>query len=200
MERMASMVSAGRWAGISVREVPLLIFVLVVIKVGGSKDFSHQGGLRRFVAQNGAFHFLAINKFFNEDFPSSLAATATAASSSDSLWTLLTPTEEPALAGFDENWIAAQPVCDFLAHRFLFRLIIYGIEREKTSLWNGKGVQQQIGEHFIHADGGGQSAAADVWDAAELEQTLNGAVLAVFAVKHRENTSVPARFQRYRRF
>ena len=43
-----------------------------------------------------------------------------------------------------------------------------------------------MGDGFIHAHSGSQRAAADIRDAAELKETLNGAVFAVFAVQHGE--------------
>ena len=43
-----------------------------------------------------------------------------------------------------------------------------------------------MGDGFIHAHSGSQCAAADIRDAAELKETLNGAVFAVFAVQHGE--------------
>lgn len=47
--------------------------------------------------------------------------------------------------------------------------------------------QQGAGDRLIHADGGGQRAAADKGDAGHLEQPLDGSVLAVFAVQNREH-------------
>ena len=42
-------------------------------------------------------------------------------------------------------------------------------------------------EVLVHAEGGGGDAGADVGDACELEQSLDGAVLAEGAVKDREH-------------
>ena len=49
-----------------------------------------------------------------------------------------------------------------------------------------RGGKQRVGDGFIHAHSGSQCAAADIRDAAELKETLNGAVFAVFAVQHGE--------------
>src|SRR6202008_980544 len=49
------------------------------------------------------------------------------------------------------------------------------------------GDQQLLGELLVHARGAGQHTRADVWHAGELEQTLDGAVLAVRSVQNGEN-------------
>ena len=49
-----------------------------------------------------------------------------------------------------------------------------------------RGGKQRVGDGFIHAHSGSQCAAADIRDAAELKETLNGTVFAVFAVQHGE--------------
>jgi len=43
-----------------------------------------------------------------------------------------------------------------------------------------------MGEGFVHADGGSTGAAAHIRGHAHLKQPLNGAVLPVFAMEHRE--------------
>ncbi len=47
--------------------------------------------------------------------------------------------------------------------------------------------EQDLHDRLVHADGGGQHAAPHVGDVGELEQSLNGAVLAVRAVQHGED-------------
>ena len=46
-------------------------------------------------------------------------------------------------------------------------------------------VHQGVGHRFVHADNAAQHAAAHIGNAGDLKQALDGAVLAVFAVEHR---------------
>ena len=64
-------------------------------------------------------------------------------------------------------------------------------------LLNVRRRQQGVGHGLVHADGGGFRIAAHKGDAGELEQSLDGAVLAIFAVEggedhvHRDDLGLP---------
>ena len=52
---------------------------------------------------------------------------------------------------------------------------------------NAGGNKQGLGEFFVHASGRSQDAVTDVWQARQLEETLNSAVFAERAVQNWEN-------------
>ena len=101
---------------------------------------------------------------------------------------MLTPTEEPAFAGFTNTGKLRRAA-------ILLRIfspsakIAVGVEPQVVRLLDVRGGKQRVGDGFIHAHSGSQCAAADIRDAAELKETLNGAVFAVFAVQHGKRTS-----------
>lgn len=48
-------------------------------------------------------------------------------------------------------------------------------------------IRHELCERLIHSDGGGGNVRSDIGDARKLQETLDRAVLAVFAVQHRED-------------
>ena len=80
--------------------------------------------------------------------------------------------------GHDGRGVGGEPVRGIKGAR---------IQRDARRRGDAGGVQQHLGVMLVHARGRGKHAAADVRHVHHLQQTLNGAVLAVRAVQHRQH-------------
>ena len=83
--------------------------------------------------------------------------------------------------GFDEDGVA-QLCRDAVQNDGAVQRKVGAAGGRPLAVGHPGGVHQRVGDGFVHADGAAQHAAAHVGDARQLEQTLDGAVLAVFAV------------------
>ena len=123
--------------------------------------------------------------------PTSIASTSTlgsiaravaiAASRSAQSVTLVMPVDEPARAGLTNTgspsrsrWSSVRVAVAAVQH-------LVGTDRQTL------GREQLLGELLVHRHGAGQHAGARVGQADHFEQALDGAVLAVGAVQHREH-------------
>ena len=99
---------------------------------------------------------------------------------------LLMPTDEPRFAGFTNSGYLQRRFD--LRHRFARRPLPLRAQ-QRDVLHDGQPCLREEPLHhvLVHARGRAQHARADVGDARQLEQSLNGAVLAEGAVQHRKD-------------
>ena len=114
---------------------------------------------------------------------SNSSAWSIAASSSARSCALLTPTDEPMFAGFTKH---GQPelALDRVGER---GAVLAVAQHEVVRLRQAARGERALHHHLVHADRGADDPGAHVRQVGQLEQPLDGAVLAVRTVQQREH-------------
>ena len=114
------------------------------------------------------------------------SAASIAASSAARSFAFATPTDEPVPAGLTKTGIG-ETCLDGVQRVLTAAREALARDKLPRRLPDACGVGDQLCDGLIHTGGGGRDVRTDIGNARDLEQALNRAVLAVFAVHHGED-------------
>ena len=159
----------------------------VIVELARRDDLAWHRGLRRVVAEHGAFDFAGVgDRRFDDNLSIEAAGEIHRIDQSGAALRLGDADARSQVCWFDEHRIAErllQVGRDVVA----LALPVVPENRSVGANRESRGCENDFHDHLIHADGGRQHAGADIRHVGKLQQTLNRAVFAVRSVQDRED-------------